>query len=71
MKKNPSILVSSDTLNFSQKKSMGVLNYTPRERQENEALPVSVDKLSGLYVPDKNAYYRNDGHKNIRSRVTV
>ena len=53
IKKNPSILVSRDQLNATQKKSIGAGKYTgPRKRDKNEALPPQVDKLEGTYKPD-------------------
>lgn len=40
--------------------------YVKVEREENVALPRQIGKMSGVYVPP-SAYYRNDGHKNLKS----
>lgn len=40
--------------------------YVKVEPKENVALPRQIGKMSGVYVPP-SAYYRNDGHKNLKS----
>lgn len=49
-KKNPSVLVAQVTLTATQRKSIGAGSYVPRERQDNEALPItfSESKLNAI-----------------------
>lgn len=48
---NPKYLPSSEKLNPTQRKSIGAGAYTPRERQESEALPISFVESQLTSIP--------------------
>ncbi len=53
-----------------QRRNLGAAVYTgPRVRDENEALPWSINKMAGTYVPEPG-HHRNDGLKHIKSLAT-
>ena len=60
--------VKKVVLNLTQKKYWGTDGWQRREREPNEAPGQLINKMAGKYVPDKAAFYRNDGNKHIKSR---
>jgi hypothetical protein len=56
-------------ISYQQKKSCGLLGYQgKRVREPNEAPGQLVSKMEGIYKPDATAFYRNDGHKHLKSK---
>ena len=66
MKKNPTFLVATDRVNETQRKSLGLGHYVPTPRHPMAAGPRDY-VANGPYVPEKGAYYRNDGNKHIKT----
>lgn len=46
----------------------GIPQYVKAERHPDAAPPRQINVMEGHYVPACDTYYRNDGHKHIRSR---
>lgn len=58
---------SKHALTATQKKYLGATEWKRREREPNEA-PGRLYTPTESYVPSKNDFYRNDGHKHLKSR---
>lgn len=67
--KNPRTLPVQDIVNPTQRKSLGLGEYTgPRERAPNEALPrTPVPSIGIKTLENHDTYYRNAGNKHIKS----
>jgi len=51
-----------------QKKSCGLTGYQgPRIREPNEATGQLINKMAGVYSQADRTFYRNDGHKHLKS----
>lgn len=46
----------------------GIPQYVKAERHPDAAPPRQINVMTGHYVPACDTYYRNDGHKHIKSR---
>jgi len=65
--KKPAMLVPFVGLSAYQRKSIGAGKYVKREREPNEALGQQVNKMAGVYSQADSTFYRNDGHKHLKS----
>jgi len=63
----PVLLSASLQLTAKQKRNMGVSSYVKREREPNEALGQQVNKMAGVYSQKDDTFFRNDGHKHLKS----
>lgn len=51
--------IKNGKLSHTQLKSCGLLGYTgPRKREPNEALPPQVNKMAGVFVPERDLVAR-------------
>lgn len=46
----------------------GFDQYTKQERDPSLEPPRQINVMQGTYVPPRDTYYRNDGHKHLKSR---
>lgn len=60
--------VKKEVLNLTQRKYFNPEPWSKRERLPDEAPGQLINKMAGVYQPDKTAFYRNDGHKHLKSR---
>lgn len=46
----------------------GLKGYEKTERDPSLVPPRMINVMEGVYVPECTTYYRNDGHKHLKSR---
>ena len=65
------LITGSSALTPTQRKSIGVGKYVPRERHPDEALPPQIDKMAGTYKPPTwQTRDRSMDHQSIKSLVS-
>lgn len=65
--KKPTQIIASTKLTASQRHAIGAGQYVKREREANEATGQLINKMAGKYTEKDSTFYRNDGHKHIKS----